>query len=108
MAACPDDLRKRFEVLILESFLLDALIDVGAKMRIAPHSHRAFSKIMLASQVKLGMIDERHAIVIRVLQPEIDVSAASTPERFDRIFVLPGYALHSLGELGEGLLANGK
>src|SRR5438128_10698614 len=95
-------------MLVLESPSLDARVHVRPKVRITPHPHRALSEIVFASQMKLGMIDEGYAIVVWILQPELDVSAAAALERLDRIFVLPANAFHLLGQLGESLLAHCK
>src|SRR5689334_3943251 len=54
----------------------------------------------------LGMINKCQFVVIRVLQPKIDVSSATASQDFDRVVALPGDCLHPLCKLCKSFLTN--
>lgn len=107
MFARPDQLRDRFNICLPKLLRLDASFHRRPQVPVRFHAHRRLLEVALIVARMLRVVDERHLVVVGVLQPEVDVSAASGSESLDGFLTVPGDGFHALGEFGKGLFTNG-
>src|ERR1700733_14136759 len=91
-------------IVLGEATLLDAIVDQITEAIKRPPAHRVFHIVAFVG-LRPKRLHKSHLVMIRVLEPEIDISAQPHLKLFYRIGLSVAYGFNVLDQLGKGLLA---